>query len=220
MLAAWHDVGVPLYLVRWPGLEAALVSAADEDELLQHLDEIANPEGCTWSVYRGPIFIELALNAEVEVAHSEQAAQLPLRPDELQLRDVTRICRRDVLSASIPLDADAAYEMVQTITRNAFPDLYAVLDTERETLPEDEVRGALRRELDALVRASWQQEQTKRRPDQGSRIAAMMGTSPRLVARWAKQAAVAEERARPTPPPEKPAGRSGKRKPKKPRATK
>lgn len=39
-----------------------------------------------------------------------------------------------------------------------------------------------------LIKSSWQHEQTKRRPDQDSRVAAMMDTSPRLVAHWTKQA--------------------------------
>lgn len=45
---------MPLYLVRWPGLVAAFINAADEDDLQDVLDEAANPEGCTWSEYDGP----------------------------------------------------------------------------------------------------------------------------------------------------------------------
>jgi uncharacterized protein (DUF2267 family) len=59
--------------------------------------------------------------------------------------------------------------LIDAITHEAFPALHAVVDTLRETLPEDEVRAALREELNTLIRASWQHGQTKRRPDQDSR---------------------------------------------------
>jgi hypothetical protein len=40
---------MPIYLVRWPDLSAALVKASLEDELVEILDELANPEGSTTS---------------------------------------------------------------------------------------------------------------------------------------------------------------------------
>lgn len=208
---------MPLYLVRWPGLVAALVSAADEDDLVDVLDETANPEGCTWSVYRGPVCIEFSLNADVEIEETDKAREVPLEPGQVRIGDVSKICERDLMTATIPGDSDTAYNMIESITRKAFPELNAVVHTRRETLPEDDVRDALRRELDVLVKASWQHQQTKRRPDQDSRIAAMMGTSPRLVAHWTKRAAAAEAGPRSTPPPTKPAPR-GKSRPKKPRS--
>lgn len=45
---------MPLYLERWPGLCASLVSARDEEDLLDTLDQVDDSEGATWSVYRGP----------------------------------------------------------------------------------------------------------------------------------------------------------------------
>lgn len=209
---------MPLYLVRWPELVAALVSVPDEETLLDILDETANPEGCTWSVYRGPICIEFSLNADVAVAETDVPRDRPLSPEHVRLGDVSSICDRDVMRARIPSDSETAGAMVAAITRKAFPLLHDVVDTSHETLPEEDVRQALRGELDALVRASWQHEQTKRRPDQDSRVAAMMGTSPRLVAGWAKQAASAEERARRPPSPKKPGAPRSKRKSKEPRA--
>ena len=35
---------MPIYLVRWPDLSAALVKASSEDDLVEILDEVANPE--------------------------------------------------------------------------------------------------------------------------------------------------------------------------------
>lgn len=184
---------MPLYLVRWPGLVAALVKARDEDELLDILDETANPEGCTWSIFNGPICIEFALNAESEVDGAEAPRDRPLQPEQIRIGDVRRICEHDVMSAYIPENSETAHRMVSAITRKAFPALHAVNQTDVEFLSEPAVRGALLEDLDALVRASWQHQQTKRRDDSVSRTAAMMGTSPRLVAYWTKRALEAEE---------------------------
>jgi hypothetical protein len=202
---------VPLYLVRWPDLSAALVKAANEDALLGVLDEIANPEGCTWSVYRGPLFIELKLNAEIEDAGGERRDR-PIRPEDLRIGDVTRICGRDPLTAEIPEYSDTAHEMKDAILRGAFPAVHAALDREGETVSEPAVRAALRDELEVLVRASWRQEQTKRRSDEDSRIAAMLGTSPRLVRSWGDPGK--------SPPAEPPGPGGGARRPRRPRVRK
>lgn len=44
VLARSTTKGVPLYLVRWPDLSGAFVNARNEDDLLDILDEISNPE--------------------------------------------------------------------------------------------------------------------------------------------------------------------------------
>ena len=36
---------MPIYLVRWPDLSASLVRARHEDDLIDTLDQVANPEG-------------------------------------------------------------------------------------------------------------------------------------------------------------------------------
>jgi hypothetical protein len=207
------DPGMPLYLVRWPGLVAALVSATDEDDLIDILDETANPEGCTWSVYRGPVNIEFSINAENQIEEAEKPRERPLEPEQIRLGDVSRVCERDVMTAYIPLDSDTAYNMVEAITKKAFPALHAVVSQRGEELPEYAVRSALSKELDVLVQASWQHQQTKRRPDRDSRLAAMMGTSPRHVAQIAKRAEEATKRE--PPPPKKPTKPASPRKPKK-----
>ncbi len=199
---------MPMYLVRWPGLVAALVTAADEDDLIDILDETSNPEGCTWSVYRGPVYLEFSLNAKVEIAEPNEPRDRPLEPAEVRLGDVDRIRERDVMTAYVP-ESETADRMVDAITKRAFPALHGVLQPYRESLPEEEIRGALREELSVLVQASWKHQQTKRRPDQESRIAAAMGTSPRLVAHWTKRAAEAEAEGRSTPPKKKPPNGTG-----------
>ena len=203
---------MPLYLVRWPDLTAALVSAENEDALIDVLDEVANPEGCTWRVYRGPVFIEFAVNADVEVDAPER--DRPIEPGEIRLGDVSRVAHRDVLSASVTKNSDTAYNMVDAVLRIAFPTLRAALDTDGETVPEATIRAALSEELNALVRTSWLTEQTKRRGDEASRLAATMGTSRKHaenVIRNVRQAS----KAKPERPKGKPPGKGPKRSPKK-----
>jgi hypothetical protein len=56
---------MPLYLVRWPSLAASLVRAENENELLAILDEAADPGGCTYEIYRGPVWIDFDVPFEV-----------------------------------------------------------------------------------------------------------------------------------------------------------
>ena len=186
---------MPIYLVRWPGLVASLVSAHDEDELQDILDEVENPQGCTWSVYRGPLFFELRLNAEFEIDGADERGDRPLRPEQIRVGDVAPLRRRELLTARVPDHSDASDEMVDAVLRTAFPVVHAVLDNDDEDITDAAVRGAVRVELDKLVQATWQHEQTKRRTDTAGKTAAMMFTSPKLVERWKKNAAEAEARA-------------------------
>ena len=64
---------MPLYLVRWPSLQASLVRARDEDELLTTLDEVGDPSGGTYQVYRGPLWVDLALPFKVRDVTPDKA---------------------------------------------------------------------------------------------------------------------------------------------------
>ena len=44
---------MPIYLVRWPDFSASLVRVRDEDDLIDALDQVVNPEGCEWSIHKG-----------------------------------------------------------------------------------------------------------------------------------------------------------------------
>src|SRR2546428_5341402 len=68
---------MPLYLVRWANLSAALVNARDEDQLVDILDEVGDPSGAKWQVYRGPLHIELELPLDVEVTGRGGRAPTP-----------------------------------------------------------------------------------------------------------------------------------------------
>jgi hypothetical protein len=58
---------MPLFLVRWPQMEASLISARDERELVDVIDQLDTPTACTWTEYDGPLWIDVDLNLEVEV---------------------------------------------------------------------------------------------------------------------------------------------------------
>ena len=78
---------MPLYLVRWPDLSAALIRANSEAELLDKLDEVDNPEGCTWTVYRGPLHLEFTLPVRFRLDRPEDE-DAPLRPEEIVLEEI------------------------------------------------------------------------------------------------------------------------------------
>jgi hypothetical protein len=198
---------MPMYLVRWPDLSAALVSAANEDDLMDVLDQVADPTGCMWTRYRGPVFLEFRLNAELNVARGEGRGDRPLQRGELQIGDVSALCQRDTLTASIP-EADAAAEMKEAITQFAFPALHAALEAVEEEASEADVRAAVDKDIDLLLQASWQQQQTKRRRDEVSQLAAVMGTSPRVIEHVRSQVAAASSRT--VPPESRPSRRSKK----------
>jgi hypothetical protein len=80
---------MPLYLVRWPEMTASLVSARDEEDLLDTLDQVADSEGASWSVYRGPVWIDFDVPAKYRI--DEKAPDEPLRPDEIVVEDVEKV---------------------------------------------------------------------------------------------------------------------------------
>lgn len=91
---------MPIYLARWPDLSAALVKARSEEDLEDLLDEIANPEGCTWSVYRGPLFIEFSLPVILDV--KQRSGRAPLEPGDIAVGDVSALREGHGLQVSIP----------------------------------------------------------------------------------------------------------------------
>lgn len=191
---------MPLYLVRWPDLSGAFVNARNEDDLLDVLDEVSNPEGCTWNVYRGPLHLEFRLNADVEDMRDESRIDRPVEPADLRIGSVDRICAGDPLTFEIP-ESDTGCEMIDAIVGAAFPALQDVRkEADGDDLSSEAVIAALRTELDVLVQASWREQQTRRRPDAESRIAAEMGTSPKLVTHWRQRTHESDEHRAPKPP--------------------
>lgn len=155
---------MPLYLVRWPTLHASLVRARDEEELLDMLDEAADPGGCSYKVYRGPVWIDFALPFQIRDVTPDK--QVPTTPSDFTVDPAPEFDGE--LDSSI-LDPDfpgthSAYEMCQNILRFAFPALFNHMKAVEEasihgddTPPANErypeaLRAALVADLMPLVR--------------------------------------------------------------------
>jgi hypothetical protein len=184
---------MPIYLVRWPDLSAALVKAGSEEELVLVLDEVGNAEGCTWSVYRGPLFIELSLPARFDL--KEGAGQAgPVRPEDIVVDDVSALL--EGAQPQVALAAgDTGADMSDAIERKAFPHVFRARHSRRAGATEDQLREAVAKELQALVHASWRREQVQRRDDLVSKVAAEMDAPVSLVRRLLESA-----RREPDPP--------------------
>jgi predicted RecB family endonuclease len=174
---------MPLYLVRWPDLTAALVKARSEDELVDVLDEVANSEGCTWSVYRGPLFLEFALPAKASLVESRG----PKGDSDVKVADVEGLFESAPLAVSVP-DGDTALAMSAAIERKVFPVVFKARHGKSEPTVAA-LKKAVAAEMQVAVQASWRSEHVGRRDDQDSRLAAMMDAPERVVRRWKEWAA-------------------------------
>lgn len=188
---------MPLYLVRWPDLSAALVKARSEDELIELLDEVANPDACTWSPYRGPLFLEFSLPAKVGVKERSETSG-PLSPEDVVVEDVSGLMEGSALGVAIA-DGDTGFEMSEAIEAQAFPHVFKARQAGGGEPTEAVLREAVKADLQPLVRASWKLAQVRRRGDLESRLAADMDAPAHLVRRWV-------EMAKETPPPATPKG--------------
>lgn len=164
---------MPLYLVRWPWLKASLVSARDESDLLDTLDQVDDSEGATWQVYRGPIWLDFDVPAKFRI--DEKYPGEPLRPDELVIEDVDKV---DIgtFEHSSP-GCDYTSEMYEAVTKKAFPALYKCLYNFKSTdePSKAEVRDAVLKELECLVNAEWRRGNRSRRTDNLGLIAQQLG---------------------------------------------
>jgi hypothetical protein len=130
---------MPLYLVRWPLLEASIIRARDESDLMEKIDEIADPSLCTWRVYAGPLWIDFRL----PLVRIDQKHPGPLEPDELVI-DNPDLAVGD-LAVERPEGSDTAGEMDDQVRRMAFPHLTGVID--HRNLYDDEPLSEDQREL-------------------------------------------------------------------------
>jgi hypothetical protein len=197
-----RGMAMPVYLVRWPDLSAALVKAGSEDELVEILDEVANPDGCTWSIYRGPLFLEISLPVRFEVKERDGRAG-PIPPQDILVEDVSELHEGAFLEVEIA-GADTGGDMSEAIEKRAFPHVFKARHGRDDDPTDDELREAVRAELRTLVRASWRREHVRRRDDPESRLAAEMDAPVRLARRWIEAA----DRE----PPPTPRGRGRRRK--------
>jgi len=174
-----------LYLVRWPDLLCTLVTAQDEDHLAYVLDEVANPEGCRWTEYDGPVFIDFQLPVRITIDWPEQTGR-PLSPEAIQIGDLGRLARREDLQVEAGA-GDTAYDMLKAIMGFAFPataEMYC--DTPDEVFEASQWRDALRADLMPLTEASWRRAHTERtaRDDMIAELAVQMDAPIELVKQW------------------------------------
>jgi len=189
------EKAMPIYLVRWPDLSASLVRAEAEDHLVEILDQVANPEGCEWSVYEGPLFIDLRLPAEYSI-RDERPGE-PISPDQIVVGDLGPMAKESVLE-TIELSlagGDDGFDTGDAVLRKAFPSVHAAIERLHASeegaewegiLPEADLREALHAEIARLLRASWRRAQLEKKTDPISGIAREMDMPVDLARRCAE----------------------------------
>jgi len=136
-----------LYLVRLPDLQAALIEAASEWDLIMKLDERLDPALCTWEVYRGPVWVMLSPPISVEVAPPPGR---DLRADDIE---VGRIRRKDWPLVAAVAGSDTAQEMANAVMERVFPNLArAVADI--DVIDREAIRAAVVKDVLAHDRAT------------------------------------------------------------------
>ena len=170
---------MPIYLVRWPDLSASLVRARDEDDLTDTLDQVANPDGCEWSIYEGPLFIDFRLPAAWRI--EDERPGEPVAPEQVVVGDVGRLATEDVIDAlELSLAGEDGHDTAMAILRCAFPAVHAAIErlydldedlASEGMVPEAEIREALRGELVRRLQWSWRQAQLLKKHDALSALA-------------------------------------------------
>ena len=187
---------MPIYLVRWPDLSASLVRARDEDDLTDILDQVANPDGCEWSIYEGPLFIDFRLPAAWRI--EDERPGEPVAPEQVVVGDVGRLATEDVVDAlELSLAGEDGHDTAMAILRSAFPAVHAAIEklyardeelADEGVVPEAEIREALRGELVRRLQWSWRQAQLLKKDDVLSALARQMDSPLSLVRKYAELA--------------------------------
>lgn len=167
---------MPLYIVRWPTFCVSLVKARDEDDLVNILDEVADPSGCRWAVYRGPLWIDLDLPLDVRWDETKKKRSSPAE----EAPEVTGV--EDLQTGHVPYsvsigEGDTGADMRDAITTWAFPSIQRVFE-EREDEEQPELaalRAAVKAEIQELVRYTWRAAQVERRDDPEAELLRALG---------------------------------------------
>lgn len=158
-------------------MSASLASARDEEDLLDTLDQVADSEGASWSVYRGPLWIDFDIPAKYRI--DEKVPDEPLRPDEIVVEDVEKV-ELGAFELSIP-GCDHTSEMHKRITKRAFPNLHRALYDREGEPTEAELTAAVHAELQQLVSADWRRAAESKRTDLIGQIAQQMRAPVRQI---------------------------------------
>lgn len=176
---------MPIYMVRWPELTVSLVSASDEKELRDRLDEVADPGGCTWEIYEGPLWVDFNLPVKVDLGDRKDKRR-PLSPEDVKInidelaQDPSRLVLSDGGSG------DTGYEMCEQLREFAFPTLQRTLeaasDGNREALDPETLKAAVTEDLQPLIEYTWRQAQLEARNDPEAQIMRQLGVTVKVGA--------------------------------------
>ena len=125
---------MPIYLVRWPGFSASLIKASDEAHLMDIIDEEGSPRACTWSVYRGPLWVDFVLPVSFKADENHQG---PLGLEDIAFDYMNEVAE-GWLRTAVP-GTDTAQAMETAVLRGAFPHTAAVLDDLEQETPDEAV---------------------------------------------------------------------------------
>jgi len=174
---------MPLYVVRWPAFNVSLVRARNEEELLDILDEVADPGACRWAVYKGPVFIDLDLPVQPKQSEGETAA---LSDADIELEGVENLETDGSLFNLSVADGDTASEMKRAIGKWAFPHLMRAIESAEELRPKKKALvKALRAELREMIQYNWRTAQLDRRRDPEAAILQELGLT--VAPPWLKR---------------------------------
>jgi hypothetical protein len=111
-----------------------------EDELIEVLDQVGNPDGCEWSVYTGPLFIDVQLPAAWRIEEARPGE--PVTPAQVVVDDVGRVAPAPIVDTlEVSLAGEDGCETGLAILRTAFPRHHAALEHLQESDEEAAAEG-------------------------------------------------------------------------------
>jgi hypothetical protein len=145
---------MPLFLVRWPHLRASIIRARDEEHLKDILDEVDDPGGCTWSLYRGPLWVDFWVPVEFVPKFREDG--LPMTSDEFELKGVEALVDDVRMKVSAERDSETSLQMETAVLEKAFPATAKLAESSYEAGGKvAELETALREDLKPLLQYDW-----------------------------------------------------------------
>jgi len=172
---------MPIYIVRWPQLCASLIKAKNEEDLIDKLDEVGDPGGCTWSEYQGPIWIDFDIPVKFVPLLREK--KRPMSMDEIDIEGVEELADSGIeLSLSQP-EGDTGNDMKHEIIKQAFPAVASFLESEKGAeIDATGLKAALREDLRKLVEYDWRLAKLDKRTDPEAELFKQLGISTRVPA--------------------------------------
>ena len=169
---------LPIYVVRWPEPMVSLITAENEEELIYLLDEAADPGGCTWQVYEGPLWVDFELPVNVDIGPREDKRR-PLSPADVEV-SIDQLAMDPLrLVPSEPQAGDTPFEMNDLMRQFAFPALHRALESadDPELIDTEALKAAVTEDLRPLLEYTWRQAQLEMREDPEAEIMRQLGVT-------------------------------------------